>query len=39
MQVVSVEGKKRKVVEAGAGSEVELSSDRDCVAVPDKEAA
>lgn len=39
MQVVSVEGKKRKVVEAGAGSEVELSSDCDCVALPDKEAA
>ena len=31
MQVVTVEGKKRKVVEAGAGSEVELSSNCDCV--------
>ena len=33
MQVVTVEGKKRKVVEAGAGSDVELSSDCDCVAL------
>lgn len=31
MQVVTVEGKKRKVVEAGTGSEVELNSDCDFV--------